>query len=182
MFVKKVKYQDKPVQVLNKGFDHSPGPTFHFVPCPVHTVILVNICYLVNLHFHGYDVCHMKKQGHWEPGCFKYSRWDLFLFLRTMNLAFGNLTWQKIHGQELCFLILARRQGVRPSSQVAKQQQCPWTCHTPLMKARAFMSPALWSHSMKLLLHWCTAWKRSPELARSPSKVFYEVRDSSEET
>lgn len=72
--------------------DHSPSPTFHFIQCPVHTVILVHICYLVDLHDHGYDVCHNKKQGHWEPSCFNCSGRDLFLFLRTMNLTFGNLT------------------------------------------------------------------------------------------
>lgn len=42
-------------------------------------------------------------------------------------------------------------------------------------------SRSLKSHH-EALASWHTAWKRSPDLARSPSKVFYEGRDSSEET
>lgn len=87
-------------------------------------------------------------------------RKDLFLFLRTMNLEFSTWkcdlakdTWARAMLFHFTMESRRRAKELGASSQEAEQQYCLLTCCIPLMKARAFMSPGLWSHTTKLLHH-----------------------------
>lgn len=176
-------------QQMSAPSDHSPGLTLHSSLFPVRTMILVNICYLVDWHNHGYGWCLHIRQRPRGTRQFDWFHRDLFFFLRTWVWKPVLEIWPsqgQMDRQALSFSVVASRARGLPRSQgwEARKQRNDRVPGPPrpVIKAGAFARPALWSHTVRLLLHRRSAWTRSPEVGRSPSKDFYEVRDSSEET